>query len=72
MGFSGFRDSILKFVKPYLEQMIAFEPTDVKYFHVVKEKFERGLSNYFLGDPYKLAYKLTSMATRHGLFNSPS
>lgn len=33
---------------------------------------ERALSNYFLGDPYRLAYNLTSMATRQGVGASPS
>lgn len=70
--FSGFRDSTLRYVKPYLDQVFSFEPTDAKYFETVKEKTHRALSNYFLGDPYRLAYNLTTMATRHGLSVSPA
>lgn len=32
---------------------------------------QRALSNYFLGDPYRLAHNLTTMATRHGVGGSP-
>lgn len=72
IGFSGFRDSTFKFVKPFFEQVFSFKPEDKKYFETVKEKLERSFSNYFLGNPYQLAYNLTVMATRQGSALSPT
>lgn len=33
---------------------------------------ERALSNYFLNDPFRLAYNVTTMATRYGVGGSPA
>jgi len=52
--------------------VFSFQPTDTKYFETVKEKLERSLSNYFLGDPYRLAYNLILLSTRKGAGTSPA
>ncbi len=36
IGFAGFRDSTMKYVKPYLDQVFSYVPEDKNYFETVK------------------------------------
>ena len=68
---SGFRDSVMNFVEPYLKQILEYCPNDEETFKIMKEKLIRKQMNYFLEDPYRLAYDGYIRALRHGAEVSP-
>lgn len=63
----GFRDSILKFINPFIYILLSFEPTDVEFFQVAKEKLKQNLRNSQKIPPYILAMKMGNQALISGL-----
>ena len=68
----GFRDSFDKFVSPYLKEILEFTPSDAKLFDTLKEKQRKEYANFFLNNPYQLAYESLTNALREGSGTSPS
>lgn len=68
----GFRDSFDKFVNPYLKEILEFTPNDAKLFDTLKEKQRKEYANFFLNNPYQLAYESLTNALREGSGTSPS
>lgn len=68
---SGFRDSVIHFVEPYLKQILEYCPKDVEMFKTMKEKLIRKQMNYFLDDPYRLCYDGYIRSLRSGSEVSP-
>lgn len=52
------------FVVEYLKRIFEFKPVDESLFKTLIEKYRRKYANYFLDDPYKLAYGKSSAAMR--------
>ena len=68
---SGFRDSVIHFVEPYLKQILEYCPKEVEMFKTMKEKLIRKQMNYFLDDPYRLCYDGYIRSLRSGSEVSP-
>jgi len=62
----GFRDSFDRFINQYLSQILEFVPKDQQLFENLKEKQKKEYSNYFLNNPYQIAYNSTMNAMREG------
>jgi secreted Zn-dependent insulinase-like peptidase len=68
---TGFRDSFDRFVNPYLKEILEFIPTDAQLFETLKEKQTIDYANFFLNNPYQLAYESITSALREGGSSSP-
>lgn len=66
ISVKGFRDSFDRFINSYLEQILQFNPTDRQLFETLKEKQKKEYINFFLGNPYQLAYDSIINALREG------
>ena len=57
---------MIHFIEPYLSRILDYVPTDVNLFNTIKEKLNRKLVNYFLDDPFRLAYDSNSKSLKFG------
>lgn len=72
MKITGFRDSFDRFINRYLKEILDFVPTNLPLFETLKEKQKKEYSNYFLNNPYQIAYNSITYALREGSSTSPS
>lgn len=69
---TGFRDSFDRFTNQYLNEIFDFTPKDQQLFETLKEKQRKEYANYFLNNPYQIAYNSATQALREGGSSSPS
>jgi insulysin len=69
---TGFRDSFDRFVNEYLKEITNFTPKDQQLFETLKEKQKKDYANYFLNNPYQIAYNSITQALRDGSSLSPA
>jgi hypothetical protein len=56
----------VNFVQEYLDKIFKYKPENENLFETLVEKLKRKYSNYFLEDPYRLAYEGNIRALRYG------
>lgn len=71
LKIDGFRDSFNNFINYYLTSIFSFIPDDLQLFETLKEKQQKEYANYFLNNPYQLAYNTIVGALREGSSVSP-
>lgn len=71
ISITGFRDSFDRFTSQYLKEILEFLPSDKQLFETLKEKQKKEYANYFLNNPYQLAYNTIVNALREGSSTSP-
>lgn len=72
LKITGFRDSFDRFTNQYLNEILGFVPNDQQLFDNIKEKQKKEYANYFLNNPYQIAYNSIVNALREGSSTSPS